>query len=382
MSSILLSAALIVRNEARYLDDCLASISGLVDEAVVVDTGSTDDTKAIAARRGARVFDFPWCDDFAAARNRALELARGAWILYIDADERTRCADPAALRAQLGDPRFIGLQVRFHVHSGHTPYPELRLFRNDPRIRFESVIHETVWPSILRQLARGNGQVGASDLEIVHLGYVGDLAHKAARNLPFLERAVQSDPDRVYLWCELAKTYDAQNRQADAARAFRKALSIVRAREVTDAGDVVAYIDAFRWRVQRGRPPDRLLVDGLRRFPTNGQLQWNHACRLLERRDFERALAAFQALLSAHDLGVLDPTVAYDLRIFGVFGYEAMATCCFKLGRYAEAARYFARALAEEPEHAALRAKLQMAERFAPPDNVVTPGPGSTKIVG
>ena len=108
-------------------------------------------------------------------------------------------------------------------------------------------------------------------------------------------------------------------------------------------------------------------------MPTDGQ------------RDFQAALAALIDLFSAYARDALDSAAAYDRRIFGVFGYEAMATCCFKLGQYADAARYFSQALAHDdpdsPNAAALRAKMQMAERFAPPDNVVTPDPGSTKIV-
>ena len=83
-----IGAAMIVRNEERFLDDCLASIAGQVDEIVLVDTGSTDLTLEIAGRYGARIIEYPWSDDFSAARNHALDHASSDWILYIDADER------------------------------------------------------------------------------------------------------------------------------------------------------------------------------------------------------------------------------------------------------------------------------------------------------
>src|SRR5262245_1489579 len=83
-----ISAAMIVRDEEAYLDDCLKSIVDEVDEIVIVDTGSRDRTCDIARRYGARLFDLPWTGDFAAARNHALDRASGDWILYIDADER------------------------------------------------------------------------------------------------------------------------------------------------------------------------------------------------------------------------------------------------------------------------------------------------------
>jgi glycosyltransferase involved in cell wall biosynthesis len=82
-----ISLCLIAKNEAANLPACLHSAAGLVDEIIVVDTGSTDRTKEVAAGLGARVFDFAWCDSFAAARNESLHHATGDWILWLEADE-------------------------------------------------------------------------------------------------------------------------------------------------------------------------------------------------------------------------------------------------------------------------------------------------------
>src|SRR5262249_33980822 len=82
------SLCMIVRDEEANLPACLASAADLVDEVVVVDTGSTDRTREVAARFGARVFDFPWVDDFAAARNESLRHATGDWVFWMDADDR------------------------------------------------------------------------------------------------------------------------------------------------------------------------------------------------------------------------------------------------------------------------------------------------------
>ena len=83
-----ISLCLIVRNEARFLAACLASAAGVASQIVVVDTGSTDGTPDLARELGARVYDFAWVDDFAAARNAGQEKARGAWTLWLDADDR------------------------------------------------------------------------------------------------------------------------------------------------------------------------------------------------------------------------------------------------------------------------------------------------------
>src|SRR5438132_9453804 len=82
------SLCLMVRNEEAALPGCLQSVAGIADEIIVVDTGSTDRTKEAAAGFGAKVFDFPWCDDFAAARNECIRHATGDFIFWMDADER------------------------------------------------------------------------------------------------------------------------------------------------------------------------------------------------------------------------------------------------------------------------------------------------------
>lgn len=115
-----LSLAMIVKNEARFLAHCLESVQGLVDEAVVVDTGSEDATPEIARSKGAQVSHFPWCGDFSAARNAALARCRGDWILVLDADEAIDRKDHAAIRQALERTGIHGwmLPIRNHLRSG------------------------------------------------------------------------------------------------------------------------------------------------------------------------------------------------------------------------------------------------------------------------
>jgi hypothetical protein len=103
-SNVLLSAVLIVRDEEHDIADCLASLRGAVDEIVVYDTGSTDETRELARAAGATVVEGFWDDDFGRARTAAAVAASGSWLLVVDADERV-IADPAGLRALLGERR-------------------------------------------------------------------------------------------------------------------------------------------------------------------------------------------------------------------------------------------------------------------------------------
>src|SRR4051812_16190864 len=107
----LLSACLIVKDEQDLLPDCLASLTGAVDEVVVYDTGSSDRTIEIAEAAGAVVLRGYWDDDFSRARNAALDACSGQWILHVDADERL-VGDAAALRRRLADAQEEQLNVR------------------------------------------------------------------------------------------------------------------------------------------------------------------------------------------------------------------------------------------------------------------------------
>src|SRR5262245_40712984 len=129
-----LTISLIVRNEKPSLGRCLDSVQGLAEEIVVVDTGSEDGTRQIAACHGARVFDFPWCDDFAAARNETLRHATGQWVLWLDADEYFDEANRGKVKELLAglDERSAYVMVqRSHHPAGQTGsrVQQVRLFK-------------------------------------------------------------------------------------------------------------------------------------------------------------------------------------------------------------------------------------------------------------
>ena len=143
------TACLIVRNEAAVLERCLKSISPLADELCIFDTGSDDGTVAIARRFGARVMiDRSFADrsgrllDFAAARNAALDMARGRWVLSIDADEVLHIAQPEALHALLASDRLHAIELR--ILSGGIRWYLPRLIRRMPWTRWHDRVHEWI----------------------------------------------------------------------------------------------------------------------------------------------------------------------------------------------------------------------------------------------
>lgn len=167
-----ISLCMIVKNEQSFLGPCLNAIKHLVDEIILVDTGSTDRTADIGRIYGARVFDFQWCDDFSAARNLSLDRAQGDWILILDADEIIAPKDQPALRKLVergaDKNRAYAIQTRNYTNLanamdwqgnareypdqeaglGWFPTTKVRLFPRSDRIRFVYPVHELVDPSI------------------------------------------------------------------------------------------------------------------------------------------------------------------------------------------------------------------------------------------
>jgi len=143
---------MIVKNEEDYLEDCLKSVSGVADEIVIVDTGSTDDTLNIARKYNANIYNFEWINDFSAARNFALSKTSCEWILYLDADERLSPESYNEIEKIKKDDIKAGYFCSVISFDEHNSKPNLirynRLFRNSGDIYFEGKIHEQIVHSL------------------------------------------------------------------------------------------------------------------------------------------------------------------------------------------------------------------------------------------
>ena len=344
-----ITAAMIVRDEEAYLGDCLRSIGDVVDEVVIVDTGSVDRSPDIAQAAGARVVSVPWSGDFAAARNRALDEARGDWILYVDADERVVSVDREAFRAQLGDQELAALTVRFRPASGLSRYLEPRIFRRHPEIRFEGRFHESHLPALRRHLRSSGRRIGNSTVEVDHLGYDGPQDHKHARNLPMLEARLADTPGHVYSWVHLGCTHEALGQRERARRAWGRGVERVRSKNGREPRDCFPFLALLHFGERWGEATDEILEESLELFPENLWLRWLEAKRWMANRRYEQALPLLEAIDARRGETVPDPVFAYDRRLLSVWIHDALGLCYFHLDRPAEAAARFRAAEEAEP---------------------------------
>jgi tetratricopeptide (TPR) repeat protein len=358
--AVLLSAALIVRDEASVLGACLESIRPIVDEIVVVDTGSVDDSPEIAAGYGARMIHRRWNDDFSDARNAGLDAARGDWILYIDADERLSRADRAAVERLLENPREVAFRLLLQPDLISTPYREYRLWRHDPRIRFRGQIHEKVTPAIAAVAAAERRPIGDCELLLTHVGYEGDQTHKHRRNLPLLRAQLAREPNNLFNRHHLARVLRGLGQEDEAGDVLADAVELARRRPHDPLG-VLVFTDLVRLRHEREQDGSDLLAEARARYPTNKLLWWIDASARLRDGRYTESLELLDRLLSVDMATLPSEDVAYDRRIFGELALEARGTCLFRLGRYDEAAEAYEEASRIDPSNLSYRSKTTVA---------------------
>jgi glycosyltransferase involved in cell wall biosynthesis/2-polyprenyl-3-methyl-5-hydroxy-6-metoxy-1,4-benzoquinol methylase/Flp pilus assembly protein TadD len=238
----LISLCMIVKDEAENLPRCLESVKGIVDEIIVVDTGSTDETPQIAERYGAKVIHFEWTGSFSDARNESLRHAKGEWILWLDADEalaegkerlRVLLEENDGIRPSSHAPcpaydgfilpmvSFVGM--RSH-REGHV-HPAFRLFRNLPGISFERNLHEQIASSIKK--VKPDAKFGVLPVWIEHYGYLSPLVRrkqKVARNLELAKKDLRANPFDPFAWYNLGREYMRLSQWERAFYCFRRAL--------------------------------------------------------------------------------------------------------------------------------------------------------------
>ncbi len=249
------SLTIIVRDEEKNLPACLESVRGIFDEIVIVDTGSTDRTVEIARSFGARVFDFVWVDDFAAARNAALARATGDYAFWLDADDVVDPDQRQKLEQILRRLRK-GHHVAYVVRCACDPSPDgtggdtvvdhIRLFPLREGVRWTYRVHEQILPA----LRRANIPVEWTDLTVRHTGYVDQAlrSRKLDRDTRILMQELEARPDDPFTLFNLGsiagerKDWNAALGFLDAAwpgprRLTRSCASSMRwSRERADAG--------------------------------------------------------------------------------------------------------------------------------------------------
>lgn len=317
---------MITKNEERYLEQCLNSVKDIVDEIVIVDTGSKDKTKEIAKKFSAKIFDFKWVDDFSAARNESLKHATKDWILVLDADEVIEKKDFGKIKNIAENPDdFAGFQLEQRSYLNNLfegavknnsdfelvkKYPFYishhlcRLFKNNLGLKFSHRIHELVEDSITEK----GFKYKRVDVVLHHFGSVKDeklitektkqysniilkqleenpnnvrYNYQAARMyvgrndfanaLKYFKKTAKIDPDYKLVFSEIAKIYLAMNDKNHAIEYFKKSM-----KHNIDNPSPANNLSVIYMSIGKFKQAKEILEEQLKKHPDNKALKYNH----------------------------------------------------------------------------------------------------------
>lgn len=233
-----ISLVMIVKNEERHLRRCLESVVNYVDEIIVVDTGSTDQTQRIAVEFQAKVYEYTWGDDFAAARNFALDKSTCDWCLVMDADEYISNDPSSALQELMSYPAPVVGKVKIN-----------NKFQGQTGVEYEQIYITRLFPSTCRYSGTIHEQINADyprirvNVEIEHDGYFQQA--KGERNVPLLLAMIQQHPHDPYYYYQLAKEYRGLEQHQLTFEHLRKAYELLTRQESYAPSLIVNYMYAM-----------------------------------------------------------------------------------------------------------------------------------------
>lgn len=209
-----LSACIVAKNEENNIAFCLQSLQDIVEEIIVVDTGSTDRTVAIAEQFHAKVYFYKWQEDFAAAKNFALEKASGDWIIFLDADEYFTTETIGNVRSIIAKhakecDAYLLKMINIDVDNGNKQLDDfyaMRIFKNSDQLRFFGKVHEEL--RFVDGKRKAMYQVDESEIKLYHTGYSKKkMKLKCQRNLKILLAELKENPQNINLYRYLADVY-------------------------------------------------------------------------------------------------------------------------------------------------------------------------------
>lgn len=361
------SLTMIVRNEEANLAECLVGANELFDEIVIVDTGSTDRTTEIARSFGARVFEHPWSDSFADARNQAIGHATGEWIFWLDADDRLDGENRRRLRElfdSLGDEQTAFLMTCLCPGGPGAPESRIdhvRLFRRRDDVRWRHRVHEQILPA----LQATGAALQWSDVIITHVGYVdaGLVRQKHERDGRLLEREVRENPDHPLVLFQLGAHAHKTRQPALAIESLQRCLSVCQPGDTILPKTHLLLAQCHRELNQADAAMD-ILEAGRQLFPDDAGLLFLDATLRHERGDEVGAEACYRRLLAGPGERRIDSQVA------GWHGYLArhgLARLLSTGERWREAVDLWHEALAERPDFKPARDSLDEVLRRREP---------------
>ena len=339
---------MIVKDEEEFLPRCLDSIRDLVDEMIIVDTGSTDRTVEIAESYGATIYHHPWQGSFSEARNFGLQYATCDWILQMDADEELEREDIPVIKKVLGSNLYNAVSVALLNDSpeGWSKHYFQRIFRRG-KAYYQGIVHNQL---------KYEGKELRTEIRIYHYGYnlsEEKMAGKFRRTETLLREQIEHDPTSAFSHQNLIRVLRAQKRFEDAVAEGMNALEVCKDRMNEYNEQMISYDLAYSLMLSgRRREAETVCRDVLSKFPKNLDLQFTLGAVLFGLRRFGEALEVFQQFIEINQEERQKPKptqLIVDTYDFAHKCWGCIADCYYELDRYDESVEAAQKAISLRP---------------------------------
>ncbi|MBC6169134.1 tetratricopeptide repeat-containing glycosyltransferase family 2 protein, partial [Listeria seeligeri] len=367
----LISICMIVKNEAHILRQSLASFRKFTEEIIIVDTGSTDETKKIAKEFTDFVYDFEWTGNFSDARNFAATKATGKWIMAIDADECLEEESYLKFKKQLklqNESIYMAQIISFTGEKGrvtttnHMP----RIYKNDGTICFRGVIHEQ-----LEAVDKHSIEAGIADVKIYHYGYMSEIVEKQGksnRNLRLLEKEVKNNKDSGFVHFNIGQEMNRLGKNKEALKEFSEAFRLRDDNQYIWAKLSAYHIADLLEQEKRYEESLAIIEEARIIWPNVPEFPLKKANILYLSHQLEDAKEIYQSLLETTTIDY-QPIVLYEATNF--IPHKMLGHIYLEEKDYTRAMTYFSKAYAENSsDYGVMFQMIMLLSKFHEPKEI------------
>lgn len=343
-SVVTISLCMIVKNEEKYIKQCLSSVASIVNEIIIVDTGSTDNTLELASSFNPKVFKYNWNSNFANARNYSLEQATGDWILVLDADEAIYSEDLKKLTDIVQTTKANEIAIKFHNFTSevteevYNTHIGVRLFKNHC-FRYEGAIHEQLVPT--NEIISRNPYI--TDIRVRHYGYLRSNSgqKKRDRNVPIIQKMLDENPNDSFQLFNMGNEYMSLDDFNKALYYFEKAYA--------NKNTALSYCPHLIFRkaaclhyLNRNEESLKIIEEGLKFYPECTDYEYFRGIIYETLKRYTLAIESFNKCIA---MGAPPPTLSFFNDTEGFRAYVELANIYYSEEDFAKALNFYLKAI-------------------------------------
>lgn len=345
------SACFIVKNEERNLPIAIKSIKEIVDELIVVDTGSDDQTIEIAKKFGAKIYNYKWQDDFSAARNFAIDKSAADWVIFLDADEYFSIKASGLLREYMKQYFYdqvdaLGckmVDVDIHLNQETGGFPCVRIFKNRADIRYTGKIHE----HIVGSKQKLKLIMLPEDIIIYHTGYSSEIVEaKLIRNLKMIKEEMLEKGENILHYRYLCDCYHSLKQWKECYESGKKYILFDREKDILGIKTNI-YIKVLYALQQITDNKERIcneIKQAIEIYPNHPEFYMQYADFLLQNKNKDEALSYYLLAINCSEK-IKEQSYTDNFSMYKFICYNKAAELLYEKKEIELALQYYTKSL-------------------------------------